>query len=353
MATSPLAYLRVAPILLRMRILGLRKRLPPLEGGVLDEQIALIRRAIELVSEIATDQQTPEENRAGFENRIRILKQIGGLFEKVHSVEQMTIPGPGGAIACRLYRPGTGRDLPLLVYFHGGGFVIGSPDTADNIARFICRHAGCVVLSVDYRLAPEHRFPAAVDDAFAAFSWAVAHALELGCDPRRVLVGGESAGATLSAVVAQIARRAGGPRPAGQLLFYAATDCAEMNTPSYRDLGERPLGLSTRDMIWFLDQYLPDRGQRLDPRASPLRSDDLRGLAPALVVTAEFDVLRDEAETYARRLQEAGVPVTLMRCNGMIHGFLSMAGVIRRATSHLEQVAAEVRRMAAQESFIR
>jgi acetyl esterase len=252
-----------------------------------------------------------------------------------------------------MYRPGMDSGLPLLVYFHGGGFVIGSPGTADNVARYICRHARCVVISVDYRLAPEHRFPGAVEDAYAAFAWAVEHATELGCDPRRVLVGGDSAGGTLSAAVAQLARQPGGPRLAGQLLFYAATDCAVMDTPSYREFGERALGLSTRDMSWFLDQYLPDRRQRLDPRASPLRAKDLRGLAPALVVTAEFDVLRDEAEAYAGRLREAGVPVTLMRGNGMIHGFLSMAGVIRRATSYLEGVVAEIRRMTAQESFIR
>lgn len=353
MKKSPFAYLRLVPPLLRMKFLGLKARLPPLEGGVLDEQIALINRASSLLGEAPIDQLSPEQNRADFENRIRVLKRIGGLFEKVYSVEQMTIPGPGGVITCRMYRPGTGSGLPLLVYYHGGGFVIGSPDTADNVARFLCRHAGCVVLSVDYRLAPEHRFPAAVEDASAAAAWAVAHAVELGCDPRRVLVGGDSAGATLSAVVAQLALQSGGPRLAGQLLFYAATDSAELDTPSYREFGERQLGLTTRDVSWFLDQYLPDRWQRLDPRASPVRAKDFRGLAPALVVTAEFDVLRDEAETYARRLQEAGVPVTLMRCNGMVHGFLSMAGAVRRATSYFEQVAAEVRRMAAQESFIR
>jgi len=345
--SSLLFYIRFLPVLLRIRLLSLRSRLPPLPGGILDEQIALMRRGMELLGEKPVDQLTPEQNRVHFQDSFRTLKRIGGRFEKVHSDQPVGVPGPARIIACRLYLPGTEPGLPLFVYFHGGGFVIGGLDTADNIARFICKRAGCAVLSVDYRLAPEHRFPAAVEDAYAAAVWAVEHAAELGCSPRRVLVGGDSAGGTLSAVVAQLAHQPGGPRLAGQVLFYAATDGAALDTPSYREFGEQALGLPTRDMEWFLDQYTPDRRERLDPRASPLRGRDLRGLAPALVVTAEFDVLRDEGEAYARRLQEAGVPTTLMRCNGMIHGFLSATGLIQRATRYFDQIVAEIRRMAA------
>jgi acetyl esterase len=333
-----LSSIRFLPIILRLKLLNLRRRLRPLQGGVLDEQIALTRRGIELLGETAIDQLTPEQNRIAFRSQIATLKRAGGLFEKVHSVRPVGVPGPAGMIPCRLYMPSDERDLPLFVYYHGGGFVIGDLDTADNIARFICARAGCAVLSVDYRLAPEHRFPAAVEDCRAAAGWAVGHAAELGCNARQVLVGGDSAGGSLSAVVAQHASQASGPRLAGQILFYPATDAAALDTPSYREFGEQALGLSTRDVQWFLDRYTPDLGDRFDPRVSPLRATDLRGLAPALVVTAEFDVLRDEGETYARRLQEAGVAATVMRCNGMIHGFLSTVGLIRRATLHFEQV---------------
>jgi acetyl esterase len=259
----------------------------------------------------------------------------------------VSVDGPVCRIPCRLYLPSTKQHLPLVVYFHGGGFVVGDLATADNIARFICKRAGCAVLSVDYRLAPEHPFPAAVEDGDAAFVWAVDHAAELGCNPRLVLVAGDSAGGTLAAVVAQMARQGGGPRLAGQVLFYASTDSAVLDTPSYREFGERALGLTMHDMEWFLGQYVPDRRDRLDPRVSPLRCPDLRGLAPALVVTAELDVLRDEAEAYARRMRDAGVPVTLMRCNGMIHGFLSLVGFIRRATLYFDRIVAEMRRLVA------
>jgi acetyl esterase len=345
--TSPLDSIRLLPVLVRVKLLGLRSGPPPLPGGVLDEQIALMRRALELLGETPVDRRTAEENRLDLRRQIRTLKRVGGLFEKVHAVRAVDVPGPSGSIPCRLYLPEAKHGLPLVVYFHGGGFVVGDLDTTDNIARFLCIRAGCGVLSVGYRLAPEHRFPAAVDDACAAAAWAVTHASELGCDPRRVLVAGDSAGGTLAAVVAQMALRTGSPRLVGQVLFYASTDSAVLDTPSYREFGACRLGLTARDMAWFLEQYLPQQSDRLDPRASPLRCSDLRGLTPAIVVTAEFDVLRDEAEAYARLLREAGVPVTLMRCNGMVHGFLSTAGLIRRANQYFDRIAAEIRRIAA------
>ncbi len=223
--------------------------------------------------------------------------------------------------------------------------MIGGLDTADNQARFICKHAGCAVLSVDYRLAPEHAFPAAAEDAFAAVAWASEHAAELGGDATRLLVGGDSAGGNLAAVVSQMAREKGTPSIAGQVLLYASLDSAHLDTHSYWEFGEKPLGLPTRDVEWFREQYTPDPKKWLDPRLSPLMARDLRGLPPALVVTAEFDVLRDEGETYARLMQEAGVKVKLMRCNGMTHGFLSVMGLIRRATGYFEEVAEEIRRM--------
>ena len=206
-----------------------------------------------------------------------------------------------------------------------------------------------MVLSVDYRLAPEAIFPAAVDDSFAAVSWAVEHAAELNGDPRRVLVGGDSSGGNLSAAVAQLAVQKGAPKIAGQVLLYASLNLASLDTPSYKAFGNGDYYLPKRNVEWYVRQYIPNPQERLDPRASHLlaQDQDLRGLAPALVVTGEFDVLRDEAEIYAKRLEEAGVPVKLIRCNGMEHAFLNMIGVVKRADIYFDQVVAEIVKMAA------
>ena len=346
MATNLLTYPRFLGIYLRLRLLDLTSRFPPLPGGVLDEQTALMRQAQAVLGETFLDQGSPVQARTAFEASFRTLKGAGGLFEKVAAVRDLVIPGPAGAIPARLYRPGGDRAYPLFVLLHGGGWVIGSLASADNMARFLCKRVPCTVLSVDYRLAPEHPFPAAVEDAFAAVQWAAASAAELAGDPERLLVGGDSAGGTLSAVVAQMARQAGGPRLAGQVLFYPATDCASLDTPSFKEFGDKSFGLPKRDVDWFLDQYVPDPRDRRDPRVSPLLAMEFHNLPPALVVTAEFDVLRDEGEAYAGCLEEAGVPVKLMRCNGMVHGFLSLTGLIRRASGYFDRAVTEIRRLA-------
>ena len=345
MKPSLLDYLRIAGLFARLKLLNLRSRLPPLAGGVLDEQIALMRRGQELLGEIPLDTLSPTKAREDFRKTFGLLKMAGGTFEKVASVRDLVIPGPDGTIPARLYLPGKNGGYPLFVFLHGGGWVVGGLDSADNMARFICLHTGFVVLSVDYRLAPEHAFPAGLDDVYAAVTWAVGHAAELGADPGRVLVGGDSAGGNLSTVVAMLARQKGTPLISGQVLFYAGLDGAHLDTPSYKDFGEKSLGLSRRDVEWYLEQYTPEPQDRLDPRISPLLAKDLSELLPALVVTAEFDVLRDEGEAYARRLQEAGVKVKLMRCNGMTHGFLTAIGLIRRATMYFEEIAGEIRKM--------
>jgi acetyl esterase len=346
MSTNLLTYPRFLGIYLHLRMLDLTSRFPPLPGGVLDEQTALMRQAQKALGETFLDQVTPVQARLNFEASIRSLKSAGGLFEKVAAVRDLSIPGPAGAIPARLYSPGEDRAYPLFVLLHGGGWVLGSLASADNMARFLCKRVPCIVLSVDYRLAPEHPFPAAVEDAFAAVQWAASFAAELGGDPQRLLVGGDSAGGTLSAVVAHKARAAGGPRLAGQVLFYPAADCASLNTPSFKEFGDKSLGLPRRDVDWFLNQYVPDPAERRDPLVSPLLAHDFHLLPPALVVTAEFDVLRDEGEAYARCLEEAGVPVKLMRCNGMVHGFLSLMGLLHRATAYFDQVAEEIRNLA-------
>jgi acetyl esterase len=346
MKTSLFAYIHFIFIFLHLKLKGLSKRQAPLPGGVLDAQTKLMRRAQEVLGEAPLDQKTPAQARQDFKDTFTLLKKIGGLFEKVASIRDLTIPSPAGGLPARLYLPGTEKNYPMLVFFHGGGWVIGDLETGDNIARYLCAHVPCAVLSVEYRLAPEHPFPAAVEDALTATAWAAGHAAELNADPRRLLVGGDSAGGTLSATVAMQSGRQGFPALAGQVLFYPGTDCASLETESYRLYGGGFYGLPKRDVEWFLDQYVPDPVLRLDERCSPLRAYELGGLPPALVVTAEFDVLRDEGEAYARRLQQAGVPVTLLRCNGAVHGFLSTIGLIRRAGAYADQIAAEVRRLA-------
>jgi acetyl esterase len=256
--------------------------------------------------------------------------------------EERRIPGPGGGIRARLYQPeASGARRPLLVYYHGGGWVIGDLDTHDGACRFLARHAGVNVLSIDYRLAPEHRFPAAVEDAVAAFRWAAEHAAELGSEPARVAVGGDSAGGNLAAVTARLCVQEGGPRPVFQLLIYPVTDLSTKHE-SYR-LFRDGFFLTERQMDWFRGHYLPDESAARDPRASPLLAEDLRGLPPAYVATAGFDPLRDEGERYARRLEAAGVPVTLRRHAGLIHGFVSATGLAASARRAVEEVCSALR----------
>lgn len=237
-------------------------------------------------------------------------------------VTDLQMPGPGGPIRLRLYRPSQRGFLPGLVYYHGGGFVIGSLDSHDPLCRELCQGSGCAVVSVDYRLAPEAPFPAAVNDAYAALSWVHENADELGLDHQRLAVGGDSAGATLATVAARLAKERRGPPVALQLLAYPITDFRSLDTGSYREFAEGYL-LTRASMAWFRDHYLQDPAQRSDPRASPLAAENLIGLPPALVITAECDVLRDEAEAYAERLVQAGVRTELVRYPGLIHGFLS------------------------------
>jgi acetyl esterase len=227
------------------------------------------------------------------------------------------------------------------VFFHGGGWVIGTRASHDNAVRFLAKHAGVRVLSIEYRLAPEFPFPAAAEDALAAFEYAVAKAGDLGADPARIAVGGDSAGGNLAAVTAQQAVRRGGPVPAFQLLIYPATDFARR----YRsqDLFAEDLFLTDVHMKWFEGHYVPEGTDLTDPRLSPLRADDLRGLPPALVVTAGFDPLRDEGEAYAEKLREAGVDVALRRHDDLIHGFINFTGVGTRFREALAEMAGALR----------
>ncbi len=258
----------------------------------------------------------------------------------VGSVTELTLPGPAGPLPARHYVPDEpGGPPPLLLFLHGGGFVMCDLDTHDQACRLLCRQAGVQVLSVHYRLAPEHPFPAAVSDAWAALCWAADNAAALGADPARLAVGGDSAGGNLSAVAAQRAAREGRPALALQVLVYPAVD----RTTSYRslDLFADHFFLTRAEIDWFNRNYFSPEG-RGDPRLSPLRGE-LSGLAPALVVTAGFDPLRDEGEAYAAALAAAGTEVTLRRHPGMIHGFVNMIDLSGAARAALVEVADEVR----------
>jgi len=241
--------------------------------------------------------------------------------EPVESVVDRTVPGPAAEIPVRVYTPHGDGPFPVLVWYHGGGWVLGSLDENDATCRALCNAVGVVVVSVDYRLAPEHRYPAAVEDAYAALTWVAAHGAEIGADGR-VAVGGESAGGNLAAVVSLMARDHDGPAISLQLLATPVT-APPSDRPSYVDYGQGHF-LDRESMEWFFRQYPRDPSDLDDPYLAPLAASHLGGLPPALVMTAEYDPLRDEAEEYAHRLLDAGVPVTLLRYEGQIHGFFAL-----------------------------
>jgi acetyl esterase len=256
-----------------------------------------------------------------------------GPVDDVEAVDR-TIDGPGGPIRVRVYGAGDDASRPALVYLHGGGWVVGSVESHDPVCRRLARRAPCVVVSVDYRLAPEHPFPAGLEDAWAATEWTAAHLGELGAD--RVAVGGDSAGGNLAAVVALRARDLGLPI-ALQILIYPVID-GDLDSPGYREQGEG-LNLTRAKMAWYWERYTHG-ADPLQPETSPLRARDLSGVAPALVQTAEYDPLRDEGEAYARALEEAGVPATLTRYDGQIHGFVRLGALCPRAYDALAEIEA-------------
>ncbi|MGP0073454.1 MAG: alpha/beta hydrolase [Bryobacteraceae bacterium] len=279
--------------------------------------------------------QDPVEARA---SRLEPMKMLGGEPDALDRVEELSIPGPAGNVPARLYASGRDGLRLALVYFHGGGFVFGNLDTHDAVCRAIAKESGAVVIAVDYRLAPEHKFPAAVDDSYAATVWVAANAERLGIDPSHIAVGGDSAGGNLATVVAMRCRDAGGPALALQLLLYPVTDVSSLETGSHREFGEGYF-LTRGAMNWFTGHYVGSAELARHPEVSPLLATNLSGLPPALVITAEFDPLRDEGEAYARRLEQAGVPVTISRYPGMIHGFISMRGVLSGGRQAIQEAA--------------
>jgi acetyl esterase len=281
----------------------------------------------------------------GVDGARRVMDLLATLrppLAPVASAVDRRIPGPAGEIPVRVYTPNGTAPFPVLVYFHGGGWVIGGLETHDGVCRALADGAGCLVVSIDYRLAPEHRYPAAAEDCYAATRWTAAHAAELGADAARLAVGGDSAGGNLAAVVSLMARDRGGPPIAFQLLVYPVTD-ARADTSSYRDNAEGYL-LTAGDMDWFWGHYLgDDRANGAEPYASPLRATDVSRLPPALVITAEFDPLRDEGEAYAAHLKEAGVAARVTRYDGMIHGFFGMGHLMDKAKAAVTEACAALK----------
>jgi len=257
-------------------------------------------------------------------------------------VEAVAIPGPAGTIDARLYVPVEAVEpSPLLVYFHGGGWVIGDLDTHDDPCRFLAARAGVRILSIDYRLAPEHPFPAAAEDALAAYEWAAGNAERLGPGDGRIAVGGDSAGANLAAAACLMARDADLPLPALQLLIYPVAETAG-TSPSRETFGEGFL-LTRGDMDWFEDHYLPSGVDRADPRVALLNAPDLSGLPPAYIATAGFDPLRDEGEAFGALLREAGVQVALRRHPGLIHTFANLTAICPSARAAMLEAAGALR----------
>ena len=262
-------------------------------------------------------------------------------LEPVAVVENRIIPGPVGKIPIRIYTPQGVGPFPLVVYFHGGGWVLGTLDSYDGLSRSIANGARCVVITVDFRLAPEHPFPAAPEDCYAATCWVAEHAGEINGDATRIAIAGDSAGGCLAAVVAQMAREEGAPPLEFQLMVYPITDL-RMKTASYRENADAP-NLTKDDMIWFRRHYLTNEADIVNPLASPLLAPDLSNLPPALIVTAEYDPLRDEGEGYGERLRQAGVRTAVWRYDSLIHGFLGLDQVADRARVARSEIIAALR----------
>lgn len=298
----------------------------------LDPQAKFLLEQMEAAGAPLMSSLSPEEARMTTD-----FSQLAGTPEEVAKIDNRTIPGPAGEIPVRIYTPEGEGPFPALVYYHGGGWVIGDLETVDVPCRMLANRANCVVVSVDYRLAPEHKFPAAADDSYAAAKWVVENAASIEVDADRVAIGGDSAGGNLAAVVALMARDKGEISLAYQMLIYPVTNHSYA-TESYTENADGYL-LTKDSMVWFWDHYLRNEDDGKNPYASPLQAKDLSGLPPAMVLTGEFDPLRDEGEAYAQRLKEAGVEVEAARYDGMIHGFFWMPGVLEQGRKSIEQAA--------------
>ncbi len=303
----------------------------------LDPKLKEILDSLDPSAETPVEEMTPEEARAVWKEE---MAAVAGKPLLVGRVSDRAVPGADGSLTMRVYEPdGPDADRPILVYYHGGGWIRGDLDTHDDVCRYLCYHARCVVASVGYRLSPEHRFPAPLEDCYAATKWIAANAASLGADPARLAIGGDSAGGNFACGVTLLARERGGPPISFQLLIYPVTDLASDNE-SKRLFSS---GYLLNSMPLYIASYVRGDADRTDPLASPLRAESLAGLPPAFVLTAGYDPLRDEGDAYAARLQEAGVPTQHKCYESMIHGFVSITGLIGAAEAGLADSAAALR----------
>ena len=283
---------------------------------------------------------TPDEARAA---RNPLFVELGGQPEDVADVRDETISGPAGEIPIRIYTPEGAGEFPILVYFHGGGWVIGNLETHDGLCRALTNAASCIVVAVDYRLSPENKFPAPLEDCYAATRWVAGHAGEFRGDSTRIAVGGDSAGGNMATVVCLMAREKNDPSLLHQLLIYPAVDLFTMNTASYCDHAEGYL-LTAAGMFYYRDHYLPNEEARRNSYASPLLEKDLSRLPPATMVIPRLDILADEGTAYAKRLKEAGVPVTCLFYDQMIHAFLNFLADVPMAGKAVSDIGAQLKK---------
>ncbi len=308
----------------------------------LDPQVQTLLAAAKAAGLPEMWQLTPDQAREQYKLRVR---RLDVKEEPIHRVSDRLIPGPDRPIPLRVYEPRAARPderLPVLMWFHGGGFVIGDLDTHDTACRRLAKEGDCLVVAVDYRLAPESKFPAAVEDCMAALRWVALQGIEIGADVTRIGVGGDSAGGNLAAVCALLARDEGFPKLAHQLLIYPCT-APEPETRSHKLFAEGHL-LTRKTITWFYAQYLRNSRDTQDFRFGPLIADDLAGVPPAFVLVAGYDPLRDEGVQYATRLVEAGIDVTFVNMAGMIHGFYIMLGAVDAASDAIRQSGVALRK---------
>ncbi len=298
----------------------------------LDPQAKAVMDQVATLGFPAAHTVSPQQARANAQARSR------AAGPEVARVQDRTIPGPDSQLSVRIYTPPGSGPFPALVWFHGGGWVVGDLESADATARHLTLGAGCVVVSVDYRLAPEAKFPGPAEDCYAATRWVAEHAAEIGGSGNNLAVGGDSAGGNLAAAVCLMAKDRGGPSLGMQLLVYPVT-ARDFQTGSYVDNAEG-YNLTRDTMVWYWEQYLANDTDGTNAYAAPQQAQDLRGLPPAVVITAEYDPLRDEGEAYAHRLQAVGVPTTCTRYPGMIHGFFGMSAVVDKGKDAIAQASA-------------